>query len=58
VSLKRPNQALKLTRRAACSLGCRASAHNLPVPYSCTSPAVQLNAGVRRLRADCSEVRK
>jgi hypothetical protein len=41
-----PNQALKLTRRAACLLGGRASAHNLAVLCSCISPAVQLSAGV------------
>jgi|WetSurMetagenome_2_1015567.scaffolds.fasta_scaffold11996_15 hypothetical protein len=42
-----PNQALKLTRLAVCSLGGRASAHNLAMPCSRISPAVQLNAGVR-----------
>ena len=40
------NQALKLTRRAGCLLGGRASGHNRAVPCTCTSPAVQLSAGV------------
>ena len=43
-----PNQALKLTRLSPCLLGGRASAHNLAMPCTCISPAVQLNAGVRR----------
>jgi hypothetical protein len=43
-----PNQALKLTRLSPCLLGGRASAHNLAMPCTCISPAVQLNAGVRQ----------
>jgi hypothetical protein len=43
-----PNQALKLTRLAACQLGGRCSVENDAAHWLCTSPAVQLNAGVRR----------
>ena len=43
-----PNHALKLTRLSGCLLGGRASGHNRGVLCSCTSPAVQLSAGVRQ----------
>jgi hypothetical protein len=50
-----PNQALKVTRRAACLLGDRASAHNHAVQWLCNPSAVQLNAGVRPLVGDLAD---
>jgi hypothetical protein len=44
------NQALKLTRLAACQLGGHCSAENTAAHWSCTQSAVQLNAGVRQPR--------
>ena len=41
-----PNQALKLTLRAACLLGGPAFGEARGMRWSCTSPAVQLYAGV------------
>ena len=43
------NKALKLTRLSACLLGGRASVHNLAMPCSCISPAVQLSAMRRQV---------
>lgn len=44
-----PNQSLKLTRLSACRFGGPCSAENAAAHWLCTSSAVQLNAGVRRL---------
>jgi hypothetical protein len=44
---RQPNQALKLTRRAAYLLGGPASREHRARRWPCTSSAVQLNAGVR-----------
>jgi hypothetical protein len=46
VSSKRPNQALKLTWLSVCQFGGRAFARSGAMRRLCTSPAVQLNAGV------------
>lgn len=45
-----PNQAFKLTRRAACLRRGHAFGEDRGVRKACTSPAVQLDAGVSRMR--------
>ena len=49
------NQAFRLTRLPACLLGGPASGEDLTVQRPCTSPAVQLNAGVRRLVGEAAD---
>jgi hypothetical protein len=45
--MKRSNQALKLTRLAACQFGGSGSVEDVASQRPCTQSAVQLNAGVR-----------
>ena len=44
------NQAFKLTRLSACQLGGPGSVENAAARWLCTPSAVQLNAGVSRLK--------
>ena len=47
----KPNRAFKLARLSACQLGGPASAEDAAAHWLCTSSAVQLSAGGRRLKS-------